>query len=178
MKNREFLQTTITRSAEEVENYVGIPLTNDLRQKLQEVADSFVTKSLEETAAFALDVGVNRLLDLDKPARDEDEPSAQEQMSLLARAFEVREQIQTPPSITLSLKTKERYVIDRLRNARPEMTFDDIITMVVAKGIAQVMKENDIERTEPARAELFAKRNVVSLSGRRPTASIRRPRRW
>lgn len=174
MKNRRFLQTTINRTAEEVENYVGIPLTDDLRQKLQEVADSFVTKSLEETAAFALDVGVNRLLDLDKPSRDEDEPSAQEQMSLLARAFEVREQLQTPSSVSLSLRTKDRYVIDRMRRARPEMTFDDIITMVVTKGIAQVMRENDITRTEPARAEVFAKKNVVDLNA----ARAGRPRRW
>lgn len=165
MKNRRILQTTITRSAEEVENYVGIPLTDDLRQKLQELADSVVTRDAEDVARFALEVGVNRLLDADdEPSPDDDEPTAQEELSLLARAFEVREQLTTPATVRLSLRTKDRYVIDRLRKALPQMTFDDVITMVVAKGIAQVMKENGIERTEPATKEVFAKRNVVRLN--------------
>ena len=148
MKNRRVLQTTITRNAEEVENYVGIPLTDDLRQKLQELSDHSVTRSQEEVAAFALEVGMNRLLDAyedeasphDEERSPDNDRTAQEELSLLARAFEVREQIQTPPSIKLSLRTKERYIIDRLRKGRPDMTLDDIITMVVAKGIAQVMK--------------------------------------
>lgn len=190
MKNRRFLQKTITRNAEEVETYVGIPLTDDLRQKLQELTDHTVTRSQEEVAAFALEVGMNRLLgayedeasprdDERSPATDysashDNERTAQEEISLLARAFEVREQLTTPASITLSLATKERYVFDRLRKARPDMTLDDIITMVVGKGIAQVMKENDITRTEPGSLEVYAKKNLVNLNATRAA----RRRRW
>ena len=86
-------ESRIERRAE-IENYVGVALTDEQREKLQHLVDVTPVKSEEEVTALALELGVDRLLDandeLDRLADEEladEEPSAQEEVALLARAF-------------------------------------------------------------------------------------------
>lgn len=151
--NRRLAETRTERRAE-VENYVGVALTDEQREKLQHLVDVTPVKSEEEVTALALELGVDRLLDandeLDRLADEElaDEPTAQEEVALLARAFQVREELKTPSSITVSLSTMDRYAVDQLV-AATGMKLDDIVKMIVAKGIAALMKENGVEQVKP-----------------------------
>lgn len=157
-RTRRLAETRIERHAE-IENYVGIALTKTQRDKLQQLVDLAPTKTEEEVVSFALEIGVDRLLD----AEDDDvpvdgggnneAPTAQEEVALLARAFQVRETLKTPSSVTVYLETMDRYAIDRLRNATG-MKLDDVIKLIVAKGIAQLMNDHGIEKGKPRTIEV------------------------
>lgn len=146
----------------EVENYVGIPLTELQRQKLQELIVRIPHRSEEQVAAFALEMGVEQCLEFDDELQEEqsiglvrtaNESTAQEEVVLLARAFQVREQLKTPSSITVSLSTMDRYTVDQLV-AATAMKLDDVVKMIVAKGIAAMTKERGIERRTPRTIEV------------------------
>lgn len=106
-----------------------------------------------------MELGIDRLLDandeLDRLADEElaDEPTAQEEVALLARAFQVRAGLKTPSSITVSLSTMDRYAVDQLV-AATGMKLDEVAKMIVAKGIAALMKERGIERRKPRTIEV------------------------
>lgn len=157
-RTRRLAETRIERHAE-IENYVGIALTKTQRDKLQELVDLAPTKTEEDVISFALEIGVDRLLDAEDDDvlvgndEDSDTPTAQEEVALLARAFEVRETLKTPASVTVYLGTMDRYSIDRLRNATG-MKRDDVIKLIVAKGIAQLMNEHGIEKGKPRTIEV------------------------
>lgn len=145
-------------SAEQVENYVGIPLTDRQRKKLQQLADKVPTESLEELAADALEVGVDLMLERDDsptaPAGRRRELTIQDQVALLACAFENRDNTSVPSSITVPLNSLHRHVLDGLKKVLPAMTLDDIARIVVTKGIAQVVKENGLDGTKPPSIEV------------------------
>ncbi len=159
MKNarQRLVRQPRTRTAE-VENYLGIPLTQEQQRKLQELVDGVPTKTEEEVAAHALEVGVDQLLRTERqlaglePYEEDPTPgiprSSVEQLAMLARAFEVREELKTPSSITVSLSTMERYEVDQLV-AATGMKLDDVAKMIVAKGIAALMNERGIQRRKP-----------------------------
>ncbi len=157
-RTRRLAETRIERSAE-VESYVGIPLNETQRDKLQQLVDLAPTKTEEEVIGFALDIGIDRLLDADddvvlvEKEKLDDAPTAQEQVALLARAFQVRERLKTPSSVTFYLGTMDRYTIDHLRKATG-MKLDDVIKVIVTKGIAQMTKEHGIERGKPKTIEV------------------------
>ena len=158
MKNRRSLQMMSTKQAGNVENYVGVPLTDKQLEKLQQLVESAPNQTEEDVAAHALQVGVERLLDdrdeLDCATEEEHNTrTAQEQVVLLARAFEVRETLKTPSSIHVSLGTMDRYAVDQLRRATG-MKLDDIAKILIAKGIAQMMKEHGIAAGKPKTIEV------------------------
>ena len=166
MKNRRLLHTTTRKNAEDVENYVGIALTDEQRDKLQELVDGIPTKTEEEVAAHALEVGVDQLLRTERqlaglePYEEDPTPgiprSSVEQLAMLARAFEVRETLKTPASVTAYLGTMDRYSIDQLR-AASGMKLDEVIKEIIAKGIAQMKNEHGIERSKPGTIEVTAR---------------------
>lgn len=143
-----------------MENYVGIPLTQEQQRKLQELVDSAPTRTEEEIAAHALEVGVDRLLD----GNDElaDEPTAQEEVALLARAFQVREELKTPSSTIVSLSTMDRFSLDQLI-AATGMNLEEVAKMMIAKGIAALMKEHGVERRKARTPSVSGMRNVSRL---------------
>lgn len=72
---------------------------------------------------------------------------------MLARAFAVREELKTPSSITVSLSTMDRYAVDQLV-AATGMKLDEVAKMIVAKGIAALVKEHGIERRKTRTIEV------------------------
>lgn len=153
---RRLPATRFERRAE-IENYVGVPLTKTQRDKLQRLVDLAPTKTEEEVIGIALEIGVDQLLDAGDEVvlvgDDNEAPSAQEEVALLARAFQVREELQTPTSLAVSLSTMDRYAIDQLV-AATGMKLDDIVKEIVAKGIAALMKGSGVVRGKPRTIEV------------------------
>lgn len=167
-------ETGTTHAEREIENYVGIPLTEPQREKLQELVSRIPNRTEEQVAAFALEMGVDQCLEFDDELQEEqsmglvriaDSPTAQEEVALLARAFQVREQLKTPSSLSISLSTMDRYAVDQLV-AATGMKLDEVVKMIVAKGIAQMTKEHGVEKGTPRTIEVGAG-SVPSLDASR-----------
>lgn len=145
----------VFQGREATKNPMSLSLTDKQQRKLQELVDGVPTKTEEEVAAYALEVGVDQLLRTERqlaglePYDEDPVPgiprSSVEQLAMLARAFEVREQLKTPSSITVSFSTMDRYAVDQLV-AATGMKLDEVAKMIVARGIAALMKERGIER--------------------------------
>ena len=140
-------ETRIELGAEQVENYVGIPLTERQRKKLQQLADKVPTQSLEDLAADALEAGVDRILQEDEsvePTKSPGNLTVQDQVALLARAFESRGKTIVPATITVPLNSLHRHVLDGLKKVLPAMTLEDIIDAVMTKGLERAANENGL----------------------------------
>lgn len=153
----------VFQGREATKNPMSLSLTDKQQRKLQELVDGVPTKTEEEVAAYALEVGVDQLLRTERqlaglePYDEDPVPgiprSSVEQLAMLARAFEVREQLKTPSSITVSLSTMDRYTVDQLV-AATGLKLDEVVKAIVAKGIAALMKERGIERRKPRTIEV------------------------
>jgi hypothetical protein len=137
-------ETRIELGAEQVENYVGVPLTEGQRRKLQQLADKVPTESLEDLAARALEAGVDRLLEQDEEPEPPGELMLRDQVALLAHAFENRGKKSVPSSITIPLNSLHRHILDGLTKVLPAMTLEDIIDAVMSKGLERAANENGL----------------------------------
>ena len=135
-------------TGEQVENYVGIPLTERQRRRLQQLADKVPTESLEDLAARALEIGVDLLLERDDtpavPGGRKRELTIQDQFALLASAFENRDNVSIPSSISIPLNSVHRHVLDGLKKVVPAMTLEDIIDAVLTKGLERAANESGL----------------------------------
>ncbi len=139
---------SLKSTGEKVENYIGVPLKEKQRRKLQQLADKMPTESLEDLAARALEAGVDLLLERDdeptQSERRERELTVQDQVALLASAFENRDNVSVPSSITIPLNSLHRHVLDGLKKVLPAMTLEDIIDAVMTKGLERAANENGL----------------------------------